>query len=79
MRTPSGLMGTPLGEKMWTSNIKQIVQATLRSINLAIINLAVAQETHFQALADTRLRMLPSSVRIRQVGIFLLHTCLRLG
>ena len=66
-------MGTPLGEKMWTSNIKQIVQATVRSINLAIMNLAVAQETHFQALADTRLRMLPNSVRARQVRSLVLQ------
>ena len=60
-------MGTPLGEKMWTANIKQIVQATIRSINIAIINLAVCQETHMQALADTRLRMLPGNVRARQI------------
>ena len=61
-------MGTPLGEKMWTSNIKQIVQATVRSINLAIMNLAVCQETYMQALAETRLRGLPQGVRTRSVS-----------
>lgn len=61
----SGLLGTPLGEKMWTSNIKAIVQATLRTINLAIMQLAVHQEPYINALCDTRLRIYPSQVRQR--------------
>jgi hypothetical protein len=61
----SGLMGTPMGDKMWTSNIKAIVQATLRTINLAIMQLAVHQEPYINALCDTRLRIYPTAVRAR--------------
>ena len=66
-RMEHGLLGTPLGEKMWTSNIRQIVEATVRSIHLAIMNLAIVQETYFTALAATRLRMQSESVKARQV------------
>ncbi len=52
-------MGTPMGDKMWTSNIKAIVQATLRTINMAIMQLAVHQEPYINALCDTRLRIYP--------------------
>ena len=58
-------MGTPMGDKMWTSNIKAIVQATLRTINLAIMQLAVHQEPYINALCDTRLRIYPEAVRAR--------------
>lgn len=58
-------MGTPMGDKMWTSNIKAIVQATLRTINLAIMQLAVHQEPYINALCDTRLRIYPTAVRQR--------------
>lgn len=58
-------MGTPMGDKMWTSNIKAIVQATLRTINMAIMQLAVHQEPYINALCDTRLRIYPTAVRAR--------------
>lgn len=50
---------------MWSSNIKAIVQATLRTINMAIIQLAVHQEPYINALCDTRLRMYPETTRQR--------------
>lgn len=64
-RMEHGLLGTPMGEKMWTSNIKAIVQATMRTINLAIMQLAVHQEPYINALCDTRLRVFPAKVRQR--------------
>lgn len=63
----SGLLGTPLGEKMWTANVKQIVEATTRSIQLAIMNLAIMQETYFSALVSTRMRNQSEAVRSRQI------------
>ena len=52
---------------MWTANVKQIVEATVRSIQLAIVHLASRQETYFSAMANTRLRMSTDDTKARML------------